>query len=132
MIGCAFLVDGLLIARIGTETLITDDQNSFYLEFDRSYMDGRMYSIPIWSIALVSALASGLLTILPLHRRRKRKKLGLCANCGYDLRASKDRCPECGTAFNESFQGATTNLAGTQCEASTTLCRETKPKSVVA
>ena len=34
--------------------------------------------------------------VLPRHRRRKRKRLGLCVSCGYDLRASKDRCPECG------------------------------------
>ena len=37
------------------------------------------------------------------HRRRNRKKLGLCLECGYNLKGLTElRCPECGEAFEKT------------------------------
>ena len=55
--------------------------------------------VPYWSVvALASLLPVYCLTKVPgALRRRRRVRRGLCVHCGYDLRASSDRCPECGT-----------------------------------
>jgi hypothetical protein len=51
--------------------------------------------VPVWFAAAVLALPP--LTRLPLAtRRRRRTREGHCKCCGYDLRATPGRCPECG------------------------------------
>jgi hypothetical protein len=51
--------------------------------------------LPHW--ALMTALAAApLLVLWRSLRRRRRRSLGLCVICGYDLRATPGRCPECG------------------------------------
>jgi hypothetical protein len=52
---------------------------------------------PYWF--LVPLTAAGPAAWYARRRRRLRSRsLGLCPACGYDLRATPDRCPECGRA----------------------------------
>jgi hypothetical protein len=53
--------------------------------------------LPDWAIALVSAVLPALY-VRGFYRRRRSRREGRCRRCGYDLRASPDRCPECGAA----------------------------------
>jgi hypothetical protein len=56
-----------------------------------------------WSLRIhpiLGVLASLLLALIGLRARRRLKERGAghCPTCGYDLRATPDRCPECGRA----------------------------------
>lgn len=58
-------------------------------------------SIPLW-LPLLFATAPPLWVAGRTWTRRRRRGSGLCAACGYDLRASASRCPECGAVVEPS------------------------------
>jgi rRNA maturation protein Nop10 len=67
--------------------------------------------IPWWQVAAPFSSVAFLFALAPLAkvawwwrrslRRRYRLAHDLCLRCGYDLRATPDRCPECGTTVEQ-------------------------------
>jgi hypothetical protein len=52
-------------------------------------------TVPDWFYILLGLILPTC-WVLQRWRRRRHYRDGLCPACGYDLRASKDECPECG------------------------------------
>ena len=55
----------------------------------------RSYWLPHWLVAGVASVVP-LRWMIALVTRARRRRRGLCARCGYDVRVSQGRCPECG------------------------------------
>jgi hypothetical protein len=51
--------------------------------------------LPYWLLQLLT-LAPPIAFVWRRRRHSRRDAAGLCPSCGYDLRATPDRCPECG------------------------------------
>jgi hypothetical protein len=62
---------------------------------EEPYGGTKCATVPHWSVALTSVVLPAW-WIRSFYRRRRAQRLGHCSRCGYDLRATPERCPECG------------------------------------
>jgi hypothetical protein len=63
---------------------------------DRGQTHGAYIAMPIWFLLPFFGFLPGRVIVKRL-RERRHARVGMCRVCGYDLRASPQRCPECGT-----------------------------------
>ena len=55
----------------------------------------RTIAVPHWFVLTLSVLPLGA-SMVRWRARARRARRGCCRECGYDLRATPERCPECG------------------------------------
>jgi hypothetical protein len=74
---------------------------------------GVSVGVPFWFVIAAGVLAPALWVfgkrgVLHLRGRkaRRRARQGLCVGCGYDLRGTPERCPECGLAAKTTVPAA--------------------------
>jgi hypothetical protein len=90
------------VFNIVNESDVLDRFGFFFGTADRtgisSFIDFRLTeaSVPAWSVVMLLAIPPAV-RLVRFVRSRRRNATGLCPSCGYDLRATPDRCPECGT-----------------------------------
>jgi hypothetical protein len=72
--------------------------------------------IPHWAVVLLLGVVPAIwvyIRLRPMSVRARRLQEGRCIQCGYDLRASPERCPECGAAIGkkEALAGSDDSLS---------------------
>jgi len=71
----------------------------FYRSSYGTWVRERVIIVPYWFLVLLFGLAPAIHIVrtgFRTGRRARWRGQGRCLSCGYDLRASAERCPECG------------------------------------
>jgi hypothetical protein len=94
------LAEGRIECGRLTSTLTGPNRTRDRMEDEQIRFTARAWvlSIPYWLCALLALILPASMSVSfarSLSRRRRARK-GLCVYCGYDLRATPTRCPECG------------------------------------
>lgn len=98
----------LMVRKFSAEPIVGDAQNvdgwgfmglSFYR---MTHVTGYSSSVtcPMWLLMLIFGILpirEGI-RLMRVRTLQRRNAAGQCIQCGYDLRGSTGRCPECGTA----------------------------------
>ena len=71
--------------------------------YRRAWCWHRTLWFPYWLIVVLSSVLPFCQLISFARKHRPRNNGTCCLQCGYDLRASTDRCPECGTAIQSTM-----------------------------
>lgn len=82
------------MVRIGSDIPIAtgSGQITYYFAGDSV----NIHAVPYYPIVLPLALVMAIVYWCNRPMRERWRREGRCLQCGYDLRASPDRCPECG------------------------------------
>jgi hypothetical protein len=108
---CAIALLGLhvllLVAAVGK--VLLDHDRSTRLRAYGATVEIHPAALVVVLVAIAGAFLLPMIWLLaPATRARfeRRERWGHCARCGYDLRATPDVCPECGTPVPEGHRTA--------------------------
>jgi hypothetical protein len=90
----SFILAGFAFDRRTTQFIENSARDERPQDLTWQSETSRVLRIPYWFLSLVTLVVPSIW----LYRVTRRTYTpGLCLTCGYDLRATPDRCPECGT-----------------------------------